>query len=275
MPTQTSTETRGALVPDDIIQNADPKHKGGAMASIMARTRKRKGSLRKTALLGPGKGTSPVIHHTPPSPASPRAVVHGFTPQSVFVSVVKEKLSSAAQEENSCKAGETSTTDEDDPIAIPSAKTSPTPTNAAPLQSSPSDLMPADSYFPTAARRRPARNVPTNRSPLASLPPAFPLPPVEEVSYTTTATWGYVILISTWIIFVIGMGSCLEVWSWAWDVGETPYAPPELEDDPTLPIVGYYPALMVLTGVMAWVWCVGAWVGMKYFKHARMSGEGG
>ncbi len=38
------------------------------------------------------------------------------------------------------------------------------------------------------------------------------------------------------------------------DVGETPYAPPELEDDPTLPIVGYYPALMVMTGVMAWVW---------------------
>ncbi|KAI6781247.1 uncharacterized protein J7T54_004020 [Emericellopsis cladophorae] len=26
------------------------------------------------------------------------------------------------------------------------------------------------------------------------------------------------------------------VWSWAWDIGKTPYAPPELEDDPTLPI---------------------------------------
>ncbi|RMZ89563.1 hypothetical protein DV736_g3208, partial [Chaetothyriales sp. CBS 134916] len=48
----------------------------------------------------------------------------------------------------------------------------------------------------------------------------------------------------------------------------TPYAPPELEDDPTLPIVGYYPALTVLTGVMAWVWVVVAWVGMKYFRHA-------
>ena len=71
------------------------------------------------------------------------------------------------------------------------------------------------------------------------------------------------------------MGSCFEVWSWAWDVGETPYAPPELEDDPTLPIVGYYPSLMVLTGVMAWCWCVVAWVGMKEFKHARMGGEGG
>jgi len=69
---------------------------------------------------------------------------------------------------------------------------------------------------------------------------------------------------------VVGMGSCLGVWSWAWDVGETPYAPPELEDDPTLPIVGYYPALIVLTGVAAWVWVVVAWVGMKYFRHARV-----
>ena len=81
------------------------------------------------------------------------------------------------------------------------------------------------------------------------------------------------ILILTWAVFVMGMGSCFEVWSWAWDVGETPYAPPELEDDPTLPIVGYYPALIILTGVMAWVWVVVAWVGMKYFRHAKMAGD--
>lgn len=77
-------------------------------------------------------------------------------------------------------------------------------------------------------------------------------------------------MLVTWIVFVVGMGSCLEVWSWAWDVGKTPYAPPELEDDPTLPIVGYYPALMVLTAVMSWVWVVAAWMGMKYFKHAKI-----
>ena len=81
------------------------------------------------------------------------------------------------------------------------------------------------------------------------------------------------ILVVTWIVFVVGMGSCLEVWSWAWDVGETPSAPPELEDDPTLPIVGYYPALLILTTVMAWVWVTIAWVGMKYFKHANISGD--
>ncbi|KAL6234487.1 hypothetical protein BDW75DRAFT_212350 [Aspergillus navahoensis] len=91
--------------------------------------------------------------------------------------------------------------------------------------------------------------------------------------YSETEWWGWIILIVTWLVFVVGMGSCFGVWSWAWDVGETPYAPPELEDDPTLPIVGYYPALIVLTAVMSWVWVIIAWVGMKYFKHANITGD--
>jgi len=37
--------------------------------------------------------------------------------------------------------------------------------------------------------------------------------------------------------------------------------------------VGYYPALLVLTCVMAWVWVVVAWVGMKYFRHADLRGD--
>lgn len=126
----------------------------------------------------------------------------------------------------------------------------------------------------TLQRRRSAKTTSTTRhsSPL-SLPPATL--DLDEWDYSETEWWGWVVLIVTWIVFVVGMGSCLEVWSWAWDVGETPYAPPELEDDPTLPIVGYYPALMVLTAVMAWVWVVVAWVGMKYFRHAKVVGEDG
>jgi Phosphatidylinositol N-acetylglucosaminyltransferase subunit Y len=106
--------------------------------------------------------------------------------------------------------------------------------------------------------------------------PTTPLPVVSSMQaetshdYSETEWWGWIILFVTWIVFVVGMGSCLEIWSWAWDVGETPYAPPELEDDPTLPIVGYYPALIVMTGVMAWVWVIVAWVGMKYFRHAKV-----
>ncbi|KAJ2906618.1 hypothetical protein MKZ38_000873 [Zalerion maritima] len=91
--------------------------------------------------------------------------------------------------------------------------------------------------------------------------------------YGETEWWGWVVLLVTWFIFVIGTGSCFGVWSWAWDVGKTPYAPPELEDDPTLPIIGYYPALIILSGVMAWLWVLVAWVGMKYFRHAKVTGD--
>ncbi|KXT10887.1 hypothetical protein AC579_9869 [Pseudocercospora musae] len=111
-------------------------------------------------------------------------------------------------------------------------------------------------------RSSPLSQVATTHSPYAAEP--------EPHDYTETEYWGWVILFVTWLTFTVGMGSCLEMWSWAWDVGETPYAPPELEDDETLPIVGYYPALMVLTGVVAWVWITVAWVGMKYFRHAKI-----
>lgn len=92
----------------------------------------------------------------------------------------------------------------------------------------------------------------------------------DEWDYSETEWWGWIILAVTWLVFVVVMGSCFGVWSWAWDVGETPYAPPELEDDETLPITGYYPALIVCTAIMSWVWVVVAWVGMKYFRHAKV-----
>ncbi|EAA31337.1 hypothetical protein GE21DRAFT_7669 [Neurospora crassa] len=126
-------------------------------------------------------------------------------------------------------------------------------------------------------RRSSAQQQQRAKSPLSL---TTPMPSQEAVSdfdyyddYSDTEFWGWIILLCTWITFVIGMGSCFGVWSWAWDVGTTPYAPPEFEDDPTLPIVGYYPALFVLTWMMVWVWVSVSWVGMKYFRHARVGGD--
>ncbi|CCC11248.1 hypothetical protein SMACR_03953 [Sordaria macrospora] len=123
-------------------------------------------------------------------------------------------------------------------------------------------------------RRRSSVQQQRAKSPLSL---TTPMPPQEAVDYyddySDTEFWGWIILLCTWITFVIGMGSCFGVWSWAWDVGTTPYAPPEFEDDPTLPIVGYYPALFVLTWMMVWVWVSVSWVGMKYFRHARVGGD--
>ena len=175
----------------------------------------------------------------------------------------------------------TSTTDDDDvltfdrPVKAPASSAASVLT--APLSSA------ATSYFPSVASSSlapthahtslPHRRTSKHTSPLSlSTPLSASGEPysMEPHDYTETAYWGWVILFATWLTFTVGMGSCLEIWSWAWDVGQTPYAPPELEDDPTLPIVGYYPALMVLTGVVALVWITVAWVGMKYFRHAKI-----
>jgi hypothetical protein len=123
---------------------------------------------------------------------------------------------------------------------------------------------------PGISRRRSSRSATQMSIPAMPLVNGLPTSSLTRYDYSETEWWGWIILLATWIVFVVGMGSCLEVWSWAWDVGETPYAPPELEDDPTLPIVGYYPALIIMTGVMAWVWVIAAWVGMKYFRHAKV-----
>ncbi|CAE7215209.1 hypothetical protein PTNB73_07878 [Pyrenophora teres f. teres] len=131
---------------------------------------------------------------------------------------------------------------------------------------------PSQGLGTSLAHRRSTRS--SRRTSVPTIATPAEIDPAEEWDYSETEWWGWVVLIATWIVFVVGMGSCLGVWSWAWDVGETPYAPPDLEDDATLPITGYYPALIVCTAVTSWVWVVVAWVGMKYFRHAKVGVDG-
>ncbi|KAL8989251.1 MAG: hypothetical protein Q9177_001824 [Variospora cf. flavescens] len=279
-----------------------PRAAGGAMAGAMKQTkaRKRKGSLRKTALLGTGRlrteqnikdeakdeakqeqdnstelGSSsepqspedlptpiPLPKVQPPVPWVSHPV-HGILHKALIEHTPAGKLQKSPPL--------SSTTNEDEvlkSILSPSTKILP-PSAKTPFSSGSST---SDSYFPHQVGILPRRTRHSPKSPLSAVA-AEAISSPEEWDYTETRWWGWVVLIVTWIVFVVGMGSCLGVWSWAWDVGETPKAPPELEDDPTLPIVGYYPALIILTGVMAWVWVTVAWVGMKYFKHAKMGGD--
>lgn len=304
------TRLSPGLQPDD--DRILPKKTGRAMAVAVEqqKTRRRKGSLRKAALLGRGAQrqkrelkTSPLenghdLDYSDDSVTSPGSVAEmprtsGFdlghtdaTPHSSMEGFVgrasnihlspittlpmgtEDHFSTSRATATSPTLTYTSTTDEDDILSLrnhslPAGR--PVPPSSA-----------ADSYFPltsgSVARRRSGQKA---KSPLSLGGLATSPLPVQhdEWDYSETEWWGWVVLVVTWIVFVTGMGSCLGVWSWAWDVGETPYAPPELEDDPTLPIVGYYPALIILTTVMAWVWVVVAWVGMKYFRHAKISGD--
>jgi hypothetical protein len=298
------------FIPED--DKVSPKKAGRAMAVAVQqqKTRRRKGSLRKAALLGRGaqrekketKAFPPEpVHHAyaldgpvdlsptemhPPtglglgiSDTTPRPSMEGYAsrtsntllapiktlPMGTEDQLVTSPTSTSA---TSPTLTYTSTTDEDDILSIPTHNL--LTRGSLPISSG------QESYFPPSASslaRRRSSKKPKSPLSIGGLA-ANPLPiPDAEWDYSETEWWGWVVLVVTWVVFVTGMGSCLGVWSWAWDVGETPYAPPELEDDATLPIVGYYPALIILTSVMAWIWVVVAWVGMKYFRHAKISGD--
>ena len=294
-------------------RSTSPNRKTASSASAAKKPRSRKGSLRKTALLGTGRirldrrvlgletiasprleqAAGPTLGElSPPSAESddyptPRASYDASgrdrDEEEDAALGCKSSAHMAPQHPTSSdehlvlkprsRPGprrEVSTTDEEDALDVLRGTTA-TPGPA--LNQLPED---PGSYFSAlkapSLRTRASKSSVAAKSPLGTMPMEQPASS-EEWDYAATEWWGWVILVLTWVVFVVGMGSCFGVWSWAWDVGETPYAPPELEDDPTLPIVGYYPALIMLTGVMAWVWVIIAWVGMKYFKHAKISGE--
>ncbi|KAM0558411.1 hypothetical protein ACHAPJ_004601 [Fusarium lateritium] len=296
---------------DDNAPAAAPRPSPRPSASIIQyqRTRRRRGSLRKAALLGRGAqrerresrplvidtshaaayGLDPTAVQTEsPSPIESldlnatsgsvqRPLIEGFIPlpgglgttpvlprTGTLPQTTVRPISLADQDGASYTS-----TDEEDMLQIPGS--------ASTLRQGLSRSPGPDSYFnslsSTASHQR-RRSINRTKSPLSfSGLSSNTLPAHEDWDYADTEWWGWVVLFATWFVFVIGMGSCLGLWSWAWDIGKTPYAPPEFEDDDTLPIVGYYPALIILTGVMAWVWVVVAWVGMKYFRHAKISGD--
>lgn len=286
-----------------------------AVLQQQRRTRRRRGSLRKTALLGTrlesrekrsaSKSADNIPRYQGDTPRSPKDQTslpddfkarEGFdndaedsptqTQPSWFRASTAQKIlrpsltrrRQGLPQQN--LLGEETGTDDEELVSFPRINTtnpSTTGTNAA--KNAPTTVLHisapssgSDSYYPLTSDAA-YRSVHRKSSPLATHPVELKSNAEITWDYSETEWWGWIILMVTWLVFVVGIGSCFEVWSWAWDVGETPYAPPELEDDPTLPIVGYYPALIILTAVMAWVWVVVAWVGMKYFKHANISGD--
>ncbi|KAJ5166909.1 uncharacterized protein N7482_005690 [Penicillium canariense] len=286
-----------------------------AMSAVIQqqrRTRRRRGSLRKTALLGTrlesrekraaSKSADATPRYAGDGPRSPKdqtsPPTNGFTSResldddaedtqpSWFRASTAQKIlrSSVARRRqglapHNLLGREETGTDDEELVSFPRVSTTNnTSTSGSKTAPSPGLHISTQSDYPfplttdlgTDAPYRPVHRA--KSSPLATHPVEMKKN-ADTWDYSETEWWGWIILIVTWLVFVIGMGSCFEVWSWAWDVGETPYAPPELEDDPTLPIVGYYPALIILTAVMSWVWVVVAWVGMKYFKHANISGD--
>ncbi|KAK2598974.1 hypothetical protein QQS21_005579 [Conoideocrella luteorostrata] len=301
-PSAGNIPRRGIDEDDDTFTAAAESPPPVAIAQLH-NTRRRRGSLRKAALLGRGAqrerkdskslkidishsttfsldSTTPSATNTPERDAlglkvsdlAPRmssigreTAMNSILPNQSSTDILTNETQ--AERGSAQRDSYNSTTDEDDVLQMPHGSRA-----ASPCASVSSG---SESYFANrtvTARRRSFQQAKSPLSYSGITTTALP-PPDSDWDYSETEWWGWVVLSVTWFVFVIGMGSCLNVWIWAWDVGKTPYAPPELEDDPTLPIVGYYPALIILTGVMAWVWVVVAWVGMKYFRHAKISGD--
>ena len=206
-------------------------------AAGQKRTRKRKGSLRKVALLGgrdrkgsdvkksplssPGSEKDRSIphvneHEPQPGPNDniqrtalpiPRWPAQRTSVASITSSAPSiEPASSAASITSPTAPTDASLTDDDESMSFPR------------LQLDGHRMIPSsghDSYFPPADQL-PRRRLSRKASPLVE-PEAVPMSPGIEVEwdYSETAYWGYIILIVTWLVFVIGMGSCFGVWSWA------------------------------------------------------------
>ncbi|KAF2972701.1 hypothetical protein GQX73_g1005 [Xylaria multiplex] len=324
---QSSSPTPGD--PANSKNASDKPPRALAAALSQQKTRRRRGSLRKVALLGRGAAREkrevkpqPEQQQPLPQPLAldtarillrqtpvPPPIQQQFTSPSIMAdeSIVGLGLSDATPRPSidgfpvtavpakpfptfnydaqmtSPTISYTSTTDEDDGLSTSLPVPSLSQTDRAGFSSG------SDTSFRSSSHRAqsPAHSIQRRRSmnkqqyaksPLSLQGLATGSPGLGNIDsgphdYSETEWWGWVVLVVTWFVFIVGMGSCLNIWSWAWDVGSTPYAPPELEDDPTLPIVGYYPALMILTSIMAWVWVIVAWVGMKYFRHAKISGD--
>lgn len=315
------SEDLGSTIPQSAREGSVGSKAMAAVIQQQRRTRRRRGSLRKTALLGTrlemrdksalSKSADAIraetIRHQDDESrssmnqlSSPENEPHtrrsfdddaeiaqpSWFRASTTQTIPRPSVARRRQElaRQNILGGETATDDED-LVSFPhistannastgagantSSNTKTAPTNPLHLAARSSG---SDAFYPLSADAA-YRPVHRKSSPLATHSIEVKNNADIAWDYSETEWWGWIILVVTWLVFVVGIGSCFEVWSWAWDVGETPYAPPELEDDPTLPIVGYYPALIILTAVMSWVWVVVAWVGMKYFKHANISGD--
>ncbi|TGJ86184.1 hypothetical protein E0Z10_g2598 [Xylaria hypoxylon] len=326
---QHPSSTSGDPVNSENASDRPPRALAAAMSQ--QKTRRRRGSLRKVALLGRGAArekrelksqpeqqqlpqtlaldTAQILLQqtlVPPpiqqqstrsdtmaggtiiglglSDATPHPSTDGFASRAVAAVPAKPfPVLNYDTQMTSPTISYTSTTDEDDGLST----SLPVPLLSQPDREGFSSG--SESYFRSSSQRAqsPAHSIQRRRStskqqyaksPLSLQGLATGSPALGNIDsghhdYSETEWWGWVVLVVTWFVFIVGMGSCLNIWSWAWDVGSTPYAPPELEDDPTLPIVGYYPALIILTSIMAWVWVIVAWVGMKYFRHAKISGD--
>lgn len=95
--------------------------------------------------------------------------------------------------------------------------------------------------------------------------------------------WGWIILVSTWVLFIWGVGSMFGIWKAAYyyycfkvnnSQGSFTYPSAvryslSYEKETGYPISEYYPCLFFMIFIVSWVWCITSWMGLKFYRHTK------
>lgn len=108
---------------------------------------------------------------------------------------------------------------------------------------------------------------------------------LATASPRSLVNWGWLLLVSTWVIVILGIGAMLDLWVFLFpglaalpytlhltecpQTGLPHHGGASYEKETGVPIPGYYWCLVFMTGIAAWVWCVVSWMGMKFFRHTK------
>lgn len=104
----------------------------------------------------------------------------------------------------------------------------------------------------------------------------------QIVDINNLKMYGYLIIIMAWLIFVISVGTILNLWSWSFNVRPETFQ--YLESFPWVAAIitqwkeqnkivdNYYLLAFVLNFVILWIWAVVSWISMKLFRHSKGGG---
>lgn len=96
--------------------------------------------------------------------------------------------------------------------------------------------------------------------------------------------YGYMIIIITWLVFTISIGTIFNLWQWCFKFN--PYYLESLKSIPWIDVIindinqqnsnavdNYYILYFFLIFVILWIWAVDSWISMKLFRHSKGGGS--
>ncbi|GMG40188.1 unnamed protein product [Ambrosiozyma monospora] len=95
--------------------------------------------------------------------------------------------------------------------------------------------------------------------------------------------YGILVLVCTWTVFVVGMGSVFNLWGWCFsdevldrfDGGFITHVRQlfKVFESQNETVDNYYVYCFFLSFAIIWIWCVVSWLSMKLFRHSKGIGR--